>query len=271
MFSELLTYLTTPCPPYVRHMDYLTEILAMKKRHQRNQASWEPHLANARRTVLSAAEKCRNRTKVIILGAGLLLDVPLAELSTLFQEVILLDVVLLPEVRRMAKQYGNVRLLQYDVTNVAHNLYENILHGRSELPEPEPLVPEICEDAGLVVSLNILSQLWVIPRAYALRKLRGFDEERINDWCGRITAAHYAWLNSLPCDRCIIADHEFIKRDGEGRILSRNSTLYGLAMTEPDFSWTWNIAPIGEDRRYFSKELNVGAWFSRPLHSTKKS
>lgn len=209
------------------------------------------------------------------MGAGLLLDVPLAELSTLFSEVILLDVVILPEVRRIAKQYGNVQLLQCDVTNVAQNLYENILHGRSELPEPAPLVPEIDANTGLVVSLNILSQLWVIPRAYALKKLRGFDEEQINDWCNRITVSHYAWLISLPCDRCIIADHEFIKRDREGRIVSRSSTLYGLAMPEPHFSWTWNIAPLGEERQYLTKELNVGAWLNPPrqpgdsIHSAK--
>lgn len=267
MFSELFTYFTTPCPPYVRHMDYLTEILAMKKRHHLNQASWRPHLGNVRQTVLSVAEKCRNRSKVVILGAGLLLDVPLAELSILFQEVVLLDIVILPEVRRKAKHYSNVKLLQHDVTNMAQNLYEDILHGRTEFPEPAPQVPEIDSTTGLVISLNILSQLWVIPRAYVLRKLRGLDEDQINDWCGRITASHYTWLISLPCDRCIIADHECIKRDRKGRIVNRSSTLYGLTLPEPDFSWTWNIAPIGEDRQYLSRELNVGAWLNPPRQS----
>lgn len=260
MFFELLAYITTPCPPYVRHMDYLTEILAMKKRHRLNQASWQPHLDATRRTVLAVAEKCRNRSKVVVLGAGLLLDVPLAELSRMFQEVVLLDIVILPEVRRRAKKYGNVKLLQHDVTNVAENLYENILQGCSELPESAPRAPEIDERAGLVVSLNVLSQLWVIPRAYALKKLRGLDEEQVDDWCGRIAASHHAFLLSLTCDRCIIADYECAKRDRAGRVASRSSTLYGLPMPCPDTFWTWNIAPLQDDHRYLSKELTVGAW-----------
>ena len=262
MFTELFTYITTPCPHYVRHMDYLTEVIAMKKRYQRNRSSWQPHLDNTRRSILSAAEKCRNRSKVVVLGAGLLLDVPLVELSTMFREVVLVDVVFLPEVRRSIKRYGNMKLVSHDVTNVAQKLYENILLGRSELPEPAPLVSEIDARTGLVVSLNILSQLWVIPRANALKKLRGFDDDQVDDWCSRIVESHYTWLLSLACDRCVIADHEFIKRDREGRAVSRSSTLYGLALPEPDTFWTWNIAPMGEDRQYLSKELMVGAWFN---------
>lgn len=253
-------------------MDYLAEILAMKKRYQRNRVSWQPHLEKTRWAILSAAEHCQNRGSVVVLGAGLLLDAPLPELSEMFREVILIDVVVLPEIRKSAARYGNVRVVQHDVTNVAQKLCGTILHGSSELPEPEPLVPEIDAHTGLVVSLNILSQLWVIPRAYALRKLRGLeDDDQIDEWCGRITASHYAWLLSLSCDHCLIADYEYTKREREGSIVSRGSTLYGLALPLPDTSWTWNIAPLGEDRRYLSKELQVGAWFSPGLPAGERS
>jgi hypothetical protein len=270
MFSELLAYIRTPCPSYVRHMDYLNEILAMKKRYLRNKASWQPHLDNTRRTVLLAAEKCANRRKTVVLGAGLLLDVPLAELSAMFQEVVLLDVVMLPEIREIAQRYGNVKLMQHDVTNVAQRLYENLLHGSLELPDPAPRVPEIDADTGLVVSLNILSQLWVIPRSFALKKQRGLDEEQLDEWCGRIVESHYHWLVSLSCERCIISDHEYVRRDREGRIISRSSTVYGLALPKTDAFWTWHIAPIAEDRQYFSKELKVGVWFNPAGNIIKK-
>jgi hypothetical protein len=36
---------------------------------------------------------------VVVLGAGLLLDVPLNALSSLFREVVLVDIVFLPEVQ----------------------------------------------------------------------------------------------------------------------------------------------------------------------------
>ena len=263
MLSELLTHITTPCPQYVRHMDYLDEVIAMKRRYERNRTAWQPHLEHTRRFVLSAAGKCRNRNKAVILGSGLLLDVPLQELSTLFQEVVLLDIVFLPEVRRSIKRYGNVRLVQHDVTNMAKKLHENIHHGPRVLPEAAPMVPEIDQHTGLVVSLNVLSQLWVGPRAYALRKLSGLSEEQVDDWCRQIVESHYAFLRSMPCTVCLIADYEFVKRDQEGKIVSQGSTITGLNLPDPDASWTWNIVPIGERDRYLSKELNVGAWHLR--------
>jgi len=260
MFYELLAHLTTPCPQYVRHMDYLSEAIAMRGRYRRNRTAWQPHLDRTRQVVLSAAERTRNRGKVVVLGAGLLLDVPIGELSTMFREVVLLDIVFLPEARRSVKRYGNVTLVRQDVTNAAQKLYENVQQGSHELPGAAPLVPEIDGNTGLVVSLNILSQLWVVPRAYALRNMGGFDEDCVDEWCSRIVASHYAFLRSMSCDTCLVADHEFVKRDREGRLVSKSSTLFGLALPAPDVSWTWNIMPLGKGRRYLSKELNVGAW-----------
>ena len=187
MLYELYTYVTTPCPQYVRHMDYLSEAIAMRGRHLRNRTAWQPHLEQTRRAILSAAEGSRNRSKVVILGSGLLLDVPLEELSAMFREVVLLDIVFLPEVYKRVKRYGNVRLVQHDVTNMAQKLYENIRSGQPELPSAAPSVPDIDKNTGLVISLNILSQLWVMPRTYALKKLRNLEEEDVDDWCKQIT------------------------------------------------------------------------------------
>jgi len=260
MFSNLFPFLTTTHPQYVRHMDYLDETKAMKKRSERNRAAWQPHLEETRRFVLSAAEQCGSRKKVVVLGAGLLLDVPLQELSAMFEEVFLLDIVILPEVRRQVKTFENVKLIQHDVTNMAERLYKNVLQGIDGLPAAAPSVPVINENTSLVVSLNILSQLWVIPRAYVQSKIRGLGEEELNDWCRQIVESHYRSLASLSCPVCLVADHEFVKRDREGNVVSRGSTVYSLALPKPDTSWIWNIAPIGDDQQFLSKELGVGAW-----------
>ncbi len=200
---------------------------------------------------------------MVILGSGLLLDVPIKELSALFQEVVLMDVICLPEVRRQIRKYVNVRFVEHDVTNVAERLYQYGQEHISGLPEPAPGTAEIDESTDLVVSLNILSQLWVIPRAYAANHIGGLTEDQIEEWCGRLVASHYEYLRSLPSDVCLVADHEFVKRDRKGQVLSRDSTVYGLELPSPDDWWTWNIMPIGKDSRYVSKELIVGAWHLR--------
>ncbi len=263
MLSELFAYLTTPCPQYVRHMDYLSEATGLRRRSRKNRAAWQPHLERSRAFVLEAAERCRDRNKAVILGAGLLLDVPLAELSTMFGEVVLLDVVLLPEVRRMIKQYGNVKFIQIDVTNMAEKLYNDIRLGIRSLPQVSSGIPDCARNAGLIVSLNILSQLWVVPRAYVLKKLPGIEEEQLEDWCRHIMESHYGFLRSQTCTVCLVADHEFVNRDRDGRIVNRGSTVANFLLPEPQASWTWNITPMVEGSRSLAKELNVGAWHLR--------
>ena len=81
MLLDLYTSLTTPCSPFIRRMGYLSEAIEMRGRSRRHQAAWLPHIEKTRAFVLSVTEKCRNRDTAIILGSGLLLDVPLAELS----------------------------------------------------------------------------------------------------------------------------------------------------------------------------------------------
>jgi hypothetical protein len=69
----------------------------------------------------------------------------------------------------------------------------------------------------------------------------------------------------MSCDVCLVADHEFIKRDKGGSIISRASTVYDLNLPDPDASWTWNIVPAGNNGRASSKELTVGAWHMHPM------
>jgi len=263
MLSDLLTHLTTHCSPLVRKLGYLNEAIEMRRRHRLHRGSWQPHLDNTRQFVLNAAEQCRDRSTVVVLGSGLLLDVPLPEVSAMFRDVVLMDVVCLPEVRRRIKAYGNVRFIERDVTGIAESLFGNKLRGVPELPDAQPLVSGVSDHAGLVVSLNILSQLTIIPRAFAARHLRGFSPYELDDWCARTVETHYASLRSLRGDVCLIADYDCVRRDRAGKVVSAGSTIYGLKLPKPDASWTWSIAPIRERAHYLSKELLVGAWHLR--------
>jgi len=261
MIFELFTYITTQCPSYIRRMGYLYEAIGLECRYKRHPDSWRHHLEKTRHFVLSAANKSQRRGKVIILGSGLLLDVPLETLSSMFRQVVLIDIVCLPEIRRRIKGYDNVMFLQQDVTNIAETLYQNIRYGRHGLPSVRPVLPEIDKDTGLVISLNILSQLTVVLRKYALKKLKGIARDHVGAWCRQIIEAHYAFLRSLPCNVCLIADQRYTNRDRNGKIAAQGSTISGISLPGPDDSWIWNIAPIGEESRFYSKELDVGAWY----------
>ena len=263
MLLELFTYLTTSCPPYVRNMGYLREAIGLKCRYKRCSTHWQSHLEKTRQFILSAVGKGRNHGKVVILGSGLLLDVPLESLAVTFREVALIDVVCLPETRKRINQYDNVKFISRDITNIAVTLYQNTLCGKRELPFTAPVLPEIDKDTEMVISLNVLSQLMVIPRMYAIKKLPGITKDRIDAWCRQVIEAHYTFLTSLSCNVCLIADHQYSKHDRFGGIIAQGSTLYGMPLPASDNSWTWDIAPIGEESGHYSKQLVVGAWHIR--------
>jgi hypothetical protein len=263
MFSDLVTSLTTRCPQYVRRMGYLSQMLALRGRHRRRRAGWQPHLYNTKKFILAAAGTCRKQDTVVVLGSGLLLDVPIEALADMFHEVVLVDVVHLPEVRKRIRRHKNVRTIRRDITSVAERLYWNVQQGQNELPASEPGIPGADTDIGLVISLNVLSQLTIQLQDYVRKKLPEHAEETITDWCDQIYESHYQALRALPIDVCLIADHEYVYRNREGNVIERGSTVGKVTLPEPDASWWWEIAPLGSASRYASKTLHVGAWHFR--------
>jgi hypothetical protein len=259
VLSELFTYLTTPCPRHVREMGYLYEAIAMRGRHRRRAASWKAHLENSRTAVLAAAGACREHDAVVILGSGLLLDVPLDELSAAFRQVILVDIVHLRPARRQARRFVNVRLEHYDVSTIATRLFERVKKGGHDLPEPVTADFAFAPAPSLVVSLNILSQLPVIPSRFVRRYLPAVGDEALQAWSRRIVRAHRAGLAALACEVCLIADYAYAQESREGS-RETGSTLFGLDLPEPQTRWRWPIAPRGELSRHYARELEVGVW-----------
>ncbi len=264
MLHELFTYLSTPCEPSVRRMGYLYEAIAMRGRYRRCRADWDGHLDRSRHAVLETASACRTHGAALILGSGLLLDVPLAELAERFQEVVLADIVHLPQARRYARRFGNVRLLQYDASTVARRLFEGVRSGGRELPEPYAADLRLSSATTMVVSLNLLSQLSVIPRRYALAHLPGLIQSDLETWSLRIVASHHAALSELDCEVCLITDYAYAKRDRHGQVCEEGSTLHGFELPAPSSAWTWRIAPLGEQAYDYARELRVGVWRMHP-------
>jgi hypothetical protein len=263
MIGDIITYLATPCPRYARTMGYLDQSIALRSRHRRRRLSWQSHLERSKAVISEAAQNCSRQDRVVILGSGLLLDIPLDMLSNVFDEVVLVDIIHLPEVSKRISDYANVRLLQADITGIAEKLFEEIAHGCSKLPEGRPLIPRVDNDISLVISLNILSQLTIIPIEYIRDKTDTPEEGPIQTWSHHIRSDHLSALKELTCDVCLLSDFEFVYRDAKGNIVGHGTTVGELQLPEPDETWIWEIAPSGEIGRNVSKELRVGAWFMR--------
>lgn len=263
MLAELFRYFTLRCPPWARLLGLTYEHVAITQRHRRVSASWAPHLAASKAAILAGAERCRQRRRVLVIGAGDCRDVPVAELAAQFDTVVLTDVVLGPELRRLARNSGGkVRAEIWDATGVLAQLAAN--WGRLSAEELEALFAHGDPgappggEADLVVSANCLSQLGLVP---AERFLGAAPDKRLSARCAAAAAGrHLRWLAGRPGVRVLLADRNRLDLDAQDKELRRES-MPGMAQVRaPDRSWRWLLAPIPEWSRDFHRVHEVGAW-----------
>jgi hypothetical protein len=178
-----------------------------------------------------------------VLGSGLLRDVPIKELAKAFDTVVLVDLVHLASVRLWIrlKGYQNVRLIERDLSG-----YDELAGcGEPDRRVPEPLgflrsVPYL----DLVVSANLLSQ---IGRG-AMRRHEAEAAGRMpDDTVARLIGAHLAGLAALPCETCLLTDVSYAVIDRTGKIQDQADLLHGISPPAAKASWSWPVAPVGEE------------------------
>lgn len=240
-------------------MGYLREAIGIKNRYHRCQHHWRTHVENCRTTILNALLLCERRRKAVILGAGLLHDVPLAELSAAFDKVVLVDIVHPVLDRLTLWPFKNVERLSADVTNTVNEVYR--VSDEPDLPLPESKPDLLLDDpeVDLTVSLNILSQLPCVPLEY-LERFKAHSREQMNRFARDLIQAHLAYLRWLPGVVVLITDIERTKIDLSGKIVERKDLLYGLEQPKAEREWEWRLAPCPEadPKHHFYRRVIAG-------------
>ncbi|KQO71079.1 hypothetical protein [Methylobacterium sp. Leaf89] len=228
MLVELLHLLVTPVPFAHRRRGHLRESVLLMSRGRRCRSAWAPHLAAARAAILDACDGLPQRRVAVVLGSGLLQDVPLADLAARFARVDLVDAVHLWPARLRARAHPNVRLVTADLA---------LRTDRTDRPDP---LAALCggADVDFVVSANLLSQLPILPLDRP-----GFVPPDLGN---RIVRAHLDGLAGLRARVCLVTDVEQIEEDRTGRVTERLDLLHGVRLGTPDRRWTWDLAPFGE-------------------------
>ncbi len=248
MLIELFHYYTTPCPSAYRRLGYLSDLIAIHARYKRVAKYWTPHLENSRQLILQAASEIPRCHKVVVLGSGLLKDVPIETLSKQFDGVILIDVAHLIGMRRLCQKLGNVILLEHDITGLAEAVLSYQLGNT--LPRPNASLPDLAQSADLIISCNMLSQLALTPCQY-LQQHYAFDAGQLSHWQQEIIVNHLALLAEQSGRQVLLCDvyHDYL--DSKGTLLKREGVLHGINVGMADLQWPWLIAPLGElDSQY---------------------
>lgn len=242
MLREAVDWLVTSSLPFARRTGHLSEFVAIAARRRRQLGHWAAHEARTQAAVLRAARQADPAGAAVILGAGHLNDVPLAELATRFREVRLVDLAFARATRGAARRLGNVLCVRHDVTE--------------SLPDLNPIAAPgfLLDDSAVsfVASVNLLSQLAVVPT----RDLEEAEADRL----GRaLTEAHLDWLRRLPCPAALVFDLAVEIVAADGTVVATLDPLKGAAAPAADEAWLWEIAPIGEVDRHHAVRHRVGA------------
>lgn len=217
-----------PAPLRLRRLGYVRQSGLLHARSRRCRAAWAPHLARAQSVIAASAERTRQRRHAVVLGSGLLDDVPLDDLARLFDRVSLVDAVHPWPARLAARRYPNVALVTAEISAGLAGEWA-----------------DLCANADFVVSANLLSQIPLVP--IDIHEARGrAAPPRLG---AHLVETHLAALDSLAqrVDRvCLITDTVQREEDRAGRTVEKADLLFGITVPPALEAWDWEIAPFGE-------------------------
>ena len=237
MIGDAFLYATARSTPELRRIGLVGDALALRSRARRQARAWAPHEARCHAVVEKAVAACERRRTAVVLGSGLLRDVPLARLASLFERLVLVDAVHLLPARLRARRHG------------ADLVVADLSGGDERVLAPLRADPTV----DLVVSANLLSQMPLPHR-------RRSGEWESTEPLVTIGRRHLADLAAFRTSVCLVTDVAYrdVRRDGAvspERMLVDETLLPGA-----DETWDWEVAPRGEIDRSFARLHRVCAW-----------
>jgi len=277
---------------YPAWRDFTSMGAGIEARYDRCRDFWEPHLRLSREFVSVALAGMSPGARVAILGAGRLLDVPLAALLDEGREVHLFDID--PGCARVWAKAGRGRAVVPHLTDLTgsfvawtEQLERCVRSAGCRCSDVESLLSELSPGStvpldgfGLVVSLNLLSQIPIYWRDRVEAAVRRLDprwsdepsfERALAESCRRLQAHHLRSLAASGARQIVIltdTDFFYYRRD-EARWQSEASLyigpveLVGYAPLRRD-SWLWHIAPQGVEEQAYGSIHRVAALEFRP-------
>lgn len=212
-------------------------------RHLRQKGGWDAHLGNCRRFILKSADLIKPR-KITVLGSGWLLDFPIAEILEKGLDITLIDIVHPPEVKRQLAGNKQIKLIEDDLTG---GLIEEVWEKAGRLPffkklgSPDDIkIPEYRteENPGMVVSLNLLSQLDVLPLRLLERKIK-VTANGLLRLRSEIQQKHLDFLKQHKS--VLISDIREVFTDRLGNETVEDTVVIPLPETETREEWTWDF------------------------------
>ncbi|WP_308911448.1 hypothetical protein [Pseudokordiimonas caeni] len=256
MITDYLARLFASAVPGARALGLVDEAIGIQARHRRQAEAWAPHLTRTRDIIRDHLGFADPAEPIVVLGAGLGLDLPLGALDAHPAGALLIDAVRLPAMRKRLRAYDNLGFELHDVTGLIRP-YAQAKDGAAV--EAPALAPVPVAGAGMIVSVNLLSQL-ALP---FIDSPPESDEDKATRRA--LVAAHLDALKAADCPVLLITDVMREETDALGPRPHETvpNDLIADWPAEEIARWDWHLAPKGENRDGTTVTLQVGAWFRR--------
>ncbi len=272
VIAELFLYLTSGASRVARRSGLLTLSIGLWSRANRRRREWAPHYARCHGFIRETLADLPAGRKAVILGSGLVEDVPLDLLAARYQNIVLVDIVhLKPVMRRIGRNprlAGKVSFLTRDLTGLLEALQAG--HVEQAPDRVNPIADlEADQQVDLVISAMCLSQL---PRAVdKLLAGSAVPEDAAEAICRSVVESHLRTLQRFSGTRILLSDTAFLEIPADGSTPRGHDLLWGVSLPPPDAQWEWDVAPRGEASRKLGFLHQVGAWRNLQAHGTLPS
>ena len=232
-------------------MGYLKESIAMASRSKRCVQQWGSHFEHCQQAIQSAIELCESHHTALIFGAGSLQDIPLEHLSQCFENVILVDLLFLQSARQRVKKFSNIQLIEADITESLFAIY------KGQIATTSPKRWQDCSDISFVVSLNLITQLPLLPCKWLMNHYQ-IDEKTVNQLSKQVIQQHLDYLKGFLGVKCLIADRWDTEFDRFGNKIDEFDPWWEITQPETVNEWDWELVPAGEGRARLGQKNRVG-------------
>lgn len=252
MIKEVVQFLFYKSTNFSVSNDHLRESIALISRRKRNLEKWKFHEARCHEAIINFINENINAKKILILGSGILHEIPIEHSSFDNKEIHLVDVVHLSSVKKRVKNKTNIHFIEHEITETEKTILKN--------KKLIPVVPKAFVDDhfDLVISANLLSQLPIHLTNLILKNK--IESDKIKTFCEEVVDNHIQYLKNFTVPTLIIFDKESIYRNHEGKIIESIKTIDPKEFQKAKNNvgeWVWNIAPIPELSSDYSMELKI--------------
>lgn len=230
-------------------------------RHLNQGKGWISHEDHCRNFIIKALDHYKP-SRVTVYGSGWLLELPLTEMSERVENITLVDIIHPPEVITQTAGFQNVQLVEEDVTGglieevwkkAGGNTFLNRLSSLNSIsiPEYQPV-----NDPGLVISLNILTQLETLPEKLLRKKSKASEEDFLN-FRKKVQLVHLRFLEKH--NSILVSDIAEVYTKEGGSSYQNVTVIAELPAGKIREDWIWDFDLAGTDYNQKKSVFKVAA------------